>query len=62
MKLAKNKDFSAMNIDREYGILNISINKNNNENDNGTKLSGTFIENENDQDVYDHFTIIKDRN
>ena len=58
MKLSKSKPFSAIDIDGEYGILNISIENNNNK----TTLSGTFIENENDQDIYDRFTIIKDRN
>ena len=58
MELSKSKPFSAIDLEGEYGILNISIENNNN----GTTLSGTFIENENDQDIYDHFTIIKDRN
>ncbi len=60
MELSKSKPFSAIGLDGKYGILNTSIENNNN--NNGTTLSGSFIENENDHDIYDHFTIIKDRN
>ena len=55
MQLSKSKSFSAIGIDRKFGILNIAIENN------GTSLTGTFIENENDNDILDKFTIIKSK-
>ena len=55
MQLSKSKSFSAIGIDRKFGILNIAIENN------GTSLTGTFIENENENDILDKFTIIKSK-
>jgi hypothetical protein len=55
MQLSKSKSFSAIGIDSKFGILNIAIENN------GTSLTGTFIENENDNDILDKFTIIKNK-
>ena len=57
MQLSKSKSFSAIGIDSEFGIVNMAIGNN------GTTLTGTFIENENDNynDILDKFTIIKSK-
>jgi len=58
MQLSKSEPFSAIGIDHEFGILNIKVEK---DNEKGNFLTGTFRENENDQDVSDWFQIIKNK-
>ncbi|MGI9012445.1 MAG: metallophosphoesterase [Nitrososphaeraceae archaeon] len=58
MQLSKSKPFSAIGIDREFGVLNIAVEKNI---EKGNILTGTFRENENDQDVLDRFQLIKNK-
>ena len=68
MDLAKGKYFSAVGIDGKFGILNIDVENNNNNNgsnnndDNNIRiLTGSFIENEDDDEyeILDEFKIIK---
>ncbi len=54
MKISETKPFSAFGLDGEFGILNISVENN------GITLSGSFIENNDEEGVYDQFQIIKD--
>src|ERR687897_423442 len=64
MELANNKDFSAAGIDNEFGILNINVENNNNDNSIDNKnniriLTGSFIQNEDDEEynILDQFRI-----
>jgi hypothetical protein len=54
MKISEFKPFSAFGLDGKFGILNISVENN------GITLTGSFIENNDEEGVYDQFQIIKD--
>jgi hypothetical protein len=58
MKLDSLEDFSAKGLYSRFGILNLELKNNNDEN----LLSGKFIENGKEQKVLDEFKIIKDKN
>ena len=58
MQLSTREPFSAIGIDHEFGIINIKVEK---DIEKGNILTGTFRENENDQDVLDWFQIIKNK-
>ena len=64
MKLADNKDyFSAIGIESEFGILNINVEDDNGNNGNNIRiLTGSFIQNEDDEEynILDQFKISKD--
>jgi calcineurin-like phosphoesterase family protein len=55
MELSKKESYSAMGIDGEFGIVNISVE------DNGKALIGSFVKNENEDnfEILDQFTIVK---
>ncbi|HSF51790.1 MAG TPA: metallophosphoesterase [Nitrososphaeraceae archaeon] len=55
MKISEIKPFSAFGLDGKFGILNISVENN------GITLKGSFIENNDEEGVYDQFQIIKER-
>ncbi len=66
MKLTNNKDFSAAGIDSEFGILNINLENDNNDNSIDNKnniriLTGSFIQNEDNEEynILDQFKITK---
>ena len=65
IKLANNKDFSAAGIDSEFGILNINVENDNggsnNNNNNIRLLTGTFIQNKEDEEynILDVFKVTK---
>jgi hypothetical protein len=55
MKISEFKPFSAFGLDGKFGILNISVENN------GNTLKGSFIENNDQEGVYDQFQIIKEK-
>jgi hypothetical protein len=57
MMVSKNKPFSAAREDGKFGILNISIQKNE---DKKNILTGTFIDNKKKHKILDEFSIIKE--
>ena len=58
MTVTKGKPFSAAKEDGKYGIVNISIEKN--EGDKKNILTGTFIDNKKKHKILDEFKIIKE--
>ena len=59
MMVSKGKPFSAAREDGKFGILNISIEKKDNNDNNKNILKGTFIDNKKKHKVLDEFQIIK---
>jgi hypothetical protein len=57
MKVAKGKPFSAAREDGKFGIVNISLEKENNDKN---ILTGNFIDNKKKHKVLDEFKIIKE--
>ena len=57
MKVSKGKPFSAAREDGKFGILNISIEKGD---DDKNILTGTFLDNKKKHKVFDEFKIIKE--
>ena len=56
MKVAKGKSFSAAKEDGKFGIINISIEK---DDDDKNILTGTFVDNKKKHKILDEFKIIK---
>lgn len=63
MILSSLDDFSAVGLDGDFGILDITIVNSSNDNNNTKVLTGRFIENEDDDEfkTLDEFKIIKTR-
>ena len=60
MEFGKLEDFSSRGFYGKFGILNLEL-ENNNDDDENMTLSGKFIENGEEQKVLDEFKIIKDK-
>jgi len=58
MTISKGKPFSTAREDGKFGILNIVVEKNN-DNDENTLILGTFIGNNKNHKILDQFKIIK---
>ena len=59
MTVSKGKPFSAAKEDRKFGIINVSVGK---DEKNNNILKGTFIDNKKNHKILDQFEIIKESN